>query len=166
MIDVTIENATLEGYRAFVKPKDLDTYSQFTIKCVEEGSPCLLSHFDDKSSHVPYLSKIGELAQNDTSKVYKIPLDEPMTVTFGEAVFSAVLTEIYLQRDFEKMTNMYSFTFEKKTSEEEINKIVIPYFRAREQVQQEQPKSPRAKPKPDKMVAIKFIANFTNKDID
>lgn len=163
MINVTIDNATLEGYKAMAKREDLEVYSVFTIKCIEDGTPCLLTHFDDKNS--PYLSKIADLAHNDTSKVYKIPLDEPMKVTFGEAEFPAILTEIALQRNFKKQINTYSFTFEKVSSEDEINKIVIPYFKARELVPQPQPKSPNAKPRPDKYELIKFVANFTNEGL-
>ena len=163
MINVTIENATLEGYKAAIKKEDLECYSVLTIKCMEEGTPCLLTHFDDKNS--PYLSKIAELAHNDTSKVYKIPLDEPMKVEFGEAKFPAILTEIMLQRNFKKQLNTYTFTFEKVSDENEIKDIVIPYFKARELVPQPQPKRKDAAPKPDKYELIKFNATFTQEGL-
>lgn len=160
MINVNIDNATLEGYKAATKHDDLNVYSVFTIKCMEEGSPELLTYFDDKDS--PFLSKIGELARNDTSKVYKIPLDEPMKVSFGEASFEACLTEICLQRNFKKQINSYSFTFEKISDGDDVTKIVIPYLKARELVEAPPPKNPNQKPRPDKYELIKFNANFTN----
>lgn len=163
MINVTIDNATLEGYKAIVKKEDLNCYSVFTIKCVEDGAPCLLTHFDDKNS--PYLSKIAELAHNDTSKVYKIPLDEPMKVVFGATEFPAMLTEIMVQRNFKKQTNTYSFTFEKVSDGNEVKDIIIPYFKARELVPQPEPKSKNAKPRPDKYELIKFNATFTQEGI-
>jgi hypothetical protein len=36
-MNVTIDNATLEGYKAFTKKEDLIVYSQIVIKTTEEG---------------------------------------------------------------------------------------------------------------------------------
>lgn len=161
MISVNIENVTLEGYKAAAKSDDLNVYSIFTMKCIEEGQPLLLSCFDDKDS--PFMSKIGELAHNDTSKVYKIPLDEPMKVTFGGVTFEACLTEISVQRNFKKQINAYSFTFEKVSDGSELTEIVIPFYKARKLAEDNDQKN--SKQKKDKYVLIQYNATFTNKGI-
>ena len=162
MIKVEIGNAVLDGYKAATRKDTLDVYSIFTIKCTEEGQPTLLANFDDKDS--PFLSKIGDLARNDLSKVYKIPLNEPMHVDFSGTEFDANLREIGVQRNFKTYVNTYTFTFEKVMDGNELKDIVIPYLKARELVTGSEPDAPGGKQGKEKYETIKYNVKFTNEE--
>lgn len=149
---VTIEEATLENYKFFVKKEDLIPHAKLTVKTIEDGSPVLIRHFTNET----YLKKIGELAQNDTWNNIKLPMDEEVTVTFGGVQFEAILSEIQVKRNRDKETITYSITFEKEVEEGDIKNIVYPFFKSREEEENTDPlKTP-------KLVPIKYEVSINN----
>ena len=149
---VTIEEATLENYKFFVKKEDLVPHAKLTIKVVEEGSPVLIRHFTNET----YLKKIGELAQNDTWKNIQLPLDEQVTVVLSGVEFEAVLSEIQVKKNKKKQTNTYNITLEKDVEDEDIKNIVYPFFKSREEEANPDPL------KPAKLVPIKYEVSINN----
>lgn len=149
---VTIEEATLENYKFFVKKEDLIPHAKLTVKTVESGSPVLIRHFSNST----YLKDVGELAQNDTWNNIKLPLDEEVTVTFGGVEFEATLTEIQVKRNRDKETIAYSITLEKGVEEGDIKNIVYPFFKSREEGENTDPL------KLAKLVPIKYEVSINN----
>ena len=126
-MNVTIENATLAGYKNFTKKEDLATYARVIIKTTEEGSPTLLRHFTNET----YLKKVADMADNDTWKKLSIPLDEEIDVSFDSAKFSGILSEISVKRNLEKQKITYTFSIDKEAEASDVDKISIPYLNAR-----------------------------------
>lgn len=149
---VTIEEAILENYKFFTKKEDLIPHAKLTIKAVEEGSPVLIRHFTNET----YLKKIGELAQNDTWRNIQLPLDEQVTVVISGVEFEAILTEIQVKKNKKKNTNTYTITIEKDVDDNDISRIVYPFFKSREEEQNQDPL------KPSKLVPIKYEVSINN----
>lgn len=153
-MQVTIEEATLENYKFFTKKEDLVPHAKLTIKTVEQGSPVLIRHFTNET----YLKKIGELAGNESWKNIQLPLDEQVTVTFGGVSFEAVLTEIAVKKNKKKQTTTYTITIEKDVEDIDIKNIVYPFFKSREEAEDEH----RDPTKAPKLVPIKYEVSINN----
>lgn len=151
---VTIEEGTLENYKFFAKKEDLIPHAKVIIKTVEQGSPVLIRSFTNET----YLKKIGELAGNDTWKNIQLPLDEQITVVFGGVEFDGVLTEIAVKKNKKKQTTTYTLTIEKEVEDDDISRIVMPFFKSREEEHDEK----RDPLKGPKLVPIKYEASINN----
>ena len=154
-MEVTFDNATLNGHKAVTKKEDLAVYSRITIKTTEDGAPELLKEFKNSRS----LSNLTQVADNEGWKRLTLPLEDMIDVEFGEAKFSAKLTEIAVSRNMKKQKISYAFTLETETEESEINQIVIPYLNAREEKISENPDQMLKGPK---YVPQKFTCTFKN----
>jgi hypothetical protein len=153
-MNVTIESATLEKFSAFTKKTDLTVYGQYTFKTTEEGSPTLLGQFSNNT----YLAKLSQMASNDTWTKVCVPMDEEVTVKFDGATFDGILSELSVKRNLEKQKTSYSFTVEKELDAKEVDSLVIPYFKARQEAEDEK-SDPLKGPK---YVPMKFVLEFNN----
>lgn len=150
-MNVTIDEAVLDGYKTFIKKNDLEVYSQFNIKYVEQGQPSLINNFQDED------------VSDWTSKT--IVPRELVTLTFGETSFDALLAEIKVRRNLDADKVVYTFVFTKKIDENELKDVIIPYFKARELVPENEQK-PSKRPKPDKYRYITYPATLKKEEVE
>ena len=80
-MNVTIDNATLEGYKAFTKKEDLIVYSQIVIKTNEEGPIQLLRYFKNTTDR----ADLEKIADSDSWKNYTLDMHDEIDLEFGEA---------------------------------------------------------------------------------
>jgi hypothetical protein len=85
-------------------------------------------------------------------------MDEEVTVKFDGATFDGILSELSVKRNLEKQKTSYSFTVEKELDAKEVDSLVIPYFKARQEAEDEKT-DPLKGPK---YVPMKFVLEFNN----
>lgn len=114
-------DAVLSGYQAFVTKEDLLVHERITFTIKEEGTCCILQHFDPR------------LAANDTWTAVTIPQDSPCKVAFDTLDLNLDFVEVCARRKFSEAgpTTTYRFVFEREYNERSSTELVLPYFRAR-----------------------------------
>jgi hypothetical protein len=155
-MNVTIDNATLEGYKAFTKKEDLIVYSQIVIKTNEEGPIELLRYFKNNTDR----ADLEKIADSDSWKNYTLDMHDEIDLEFGEAKIECKVTEVAVKRNLKKQKSVYKITFETDMDPEQVSKMVIPYFHAR--VEDDEPEKPGKMPKGPKYKKQMCLATLSN----
>ena len=155
-MNVTIDNATLEGYKAFTKKEDLIVYSQIVIKTTEEGPIDLLRYFKNSTDR----ADLEKIADSDSWTKHTVEMHDEIDLEFGEAKLQCKITEIAVKRNLKKQKTTYKLTFETDMAAEQVSQMVIPYFHAREE--DLEPEKPGKMPKGPKYKKTMFVATLSN----
>ena len=155
-MNVTIDNATLEGYKAFSKKEDLIVYSQIVIKTTEEGPIELLRYFRNGTDR----SDLDKISNSDSWTKHTVEMHDEIDLEFGEAKLQGRVTEVAVKRNLKKQKTTYKITFETDMDPEQVSKMVIPYFHAR--IEDDEPEKPGKMPKGPKYKKQMFLATLSN----
>lgn len=155
-MNVTIDNATLEGYKAFSKKEDLIVYSQIVIKTTEEGPIELLRYFRNGTDR----SDLDKISNSDSWTKHTVEMHDEIDLEFGEAKLQCRVTEVAVKRNLKKQKTTYKITFETDMDPEQVSKMVIPYFHAR--IEDDEPEKPGKMPKGPKYKKQMFLATLSN----
>lgn len=155
-MNVTIDNAILEGYKAFSKKEDLIVYSQIVIKTTEEGPIELLRYFRNGTDR----SDLDKISNSDSWTKHTVEMHDEIDLEFGEAKLQCRATEVAVKRNLKKQKTTYKITFETDMDPEQVSKMVIPYFHAR--IEDDEPEKPGKMPKGPKYKKQMFLATLSN----
>lgn len=155
-MNVTIDNATLEGYKAFSKKEDLIVYSQIVIKTTEEGPIELLRYFRNGTDR----SDLDKISNSDSWTKHTVEMHDEIDLEFGEAKLQCRVTEVAVKRNLKKQKTTYKITFETDMDPEQVSKMVIPYFHAR--IEDDDPEKPGKMLKGPKYKKQMFLATLSN----